>query len=133
MELFVQACLAATSDESYRALLRALRSKLASLPKVEPAPDEAPPSRDLIRLLTASSQQQKKKNDAYMGVDVVLPAVINHVRFVEVRTWRPLLLQPRKFCMNLYQRMQCHAIQCHRRVMADAEQHACKLRINCCS
>lgn len=71
-------------------MLRALRSKLAGLPKIEPAPDEAPPSRDLIKLLTTSSKQQKKKSDAYMGVDVVLPAVISHVRSVEVQiiTWQ---------------------------------------------
>eukprot|EP00892_Ulva_mutabilis_P000628 jgi/Ulvmu1/10566/UM065_0020.1 len=75
-----QACLAATSEASYRALVRTLRGRLDSLPKLEPAPNEAPPSRELIKLLTAASKQQKKKSDAYMGVDVVLPAVLNHVR-----------------------------------------------------
>lgn len=75
----LQACLAATSEDSYRALLRALRRALATVPRIEPAPNEASPSRELIKLLTAVSKDLKKKNTAYMGVDAVLPAVINHV------------------------------------------------------
>lgn len=77
---FLQACVGATSEDSYTSIVRVLRSRLNSLPKVNPVPEEANASRDLIKLLTSATREQKKRGEAYLGVDVVLNLLIQHVR-----------------------------------------------------
>jgi hypothetical protein len=57
-----------------------LRSRLVKLPKVEPPPDQPSPSKNLIKLFTQATKDQKKKSSAYLGVDIVLRLLIEHVR-----------------------------------------------------
>ena len=77
---FVQACLAVANEDSYRGVLRALRSKLVKLPKVHPSPDSPSPSRSLVKLLTEATKQQKSAGHSYLGVDTVLKLLVDHVR-----------------------------------------------------
>jgi hypothetical protein len=58
-----------------------LRSRLVKLPKVEPPPDQPSPSKTLIKLLTEATKDHKKNKSAYLGVDVILRLLIDHVRF----------------------------------------------------
>lgn len=76
----MQACLAAANEDSFRSVMRVLRSKMNQLPKIEPAPLEAQPSRDLLKLLTAATKEQKRRGEAYLGVDVLLTLLIDQVR-----------------------------------------------------
>jgi ATP-dependent Clp protease ATP-binding subunit ClpB len=76
----MQAVLSVTDDEGLRGVLRMLRSKLVRLPKVEPAPDSPSASRELIKLFTAATKEQKRSGAAYLGVDVVLRLLLDHVR-----------------------------------------------------
>jgi ATP-dependent Clp protease ATP-binding subunit ClpB len=78
----MQACVVAANEDAYQSVVRVLRSKLNQLPKIEPAPMEANPSRDLIKLLTAATKEQKKRGEAYLGVDVLLSQLIDHVRYL---------------------------------------------------
>lgn len=45
-------------------------------PQVQPAPDDVYPSRDMAKVFDAASKAQKDKGDAYLGVDVLLSAVL---------------------------------------------------------
>lgn len=85
----MQVCLAAANEDAYRAVLRVLHSKVNQLPKIEPAPMEANPSRDLVKLLTAATKEQKKRGEAYLGVDLLLSLLIDHVRFCHTPALQP--------------------------------------------
>ncbi|EFJ47196.1 hypothetical protein VOLCADRAFT_61636 [Volvox carteri f. nagariensis] len=63
-------------DEAWRSCIRVLRRRLAKLPKVQPAPDSVSPGRDLTKMLSTAAKAQKDRNDAYLGVDTLLSAVI---------------------------------------------------------
>lgn len=53
---------------------------MVKLPSVDPLTDDPSPGRDLIKLFQAATKAQKTKGDSYLGVDVLLREVINHVR-----------------------------------------------------
>lgn len=76
----MQACLAAANEDAYRSVVRVLHHKVNQLPKIDPAPLEANPSRDLLKVLTAATKEQKKRGEAYLGVDLLLSLLIDHVR-----------------------------------------------------
>lgn len=76
----LQACIAASSEDAYRGVTRMLRSRLVKLPKVAPPPDAPSPSKALYKLFTEATKEQKKSGAAYLGVDVVLRKVVDHVR-----------------------------------------------------
>ena len=77
--------LSVANEESYRGVLRQLRSRLVKLPKVDPPPDQPGPSKALIKLFTEATKEQKGKGHAYLGVDVVLRLLIDHVRTLSTR------------------------------------------------
>ncbi|GLC34379.1 hypothetical protein PLESTB_000735100 [Pleodorina starrii] len=63
-------------DEAWRSCIRVLRKRLSKLPRVDPAPDNVSPGRDLTKMLAAAAKAQKDRGDAYLGVDTLLSAVI---------------------------------------------------------
>lgn len=77
----MQVCSAAANEDAYRAVVRVLHSKLNQLSNIEPAPTEVNPSRELVKLLTAATKEQKKRGEAYLGADILLSLLIDHVRF----------------------------------------------------
>lgn len=68
---------ATTGAETYQGLLRCLRKRLVRLPTIDPAPDQVYPSKDFSALLKKAQQEQKKRGDTYLGVDVLLLALLN--------------------------------------------------------
>lgn len=76
-EGIARACvLRCSSDAHYQSLARTLRRKLDKLPTVSPAPDEVYPSGDFKKALQEAGRLSKKRGDAYLGVDVLLLAVV---------------------------------------------------------
>lgn len=67
----------ATGTETYQSLLRTLRKRLVRLPTIDPAPDQVYPSKDFSAVLKKAQQDQKKRGDTYLGVDVLLLALLN--------------------------------------------------------
>lgn len=47
------------------------------LPTIDPAPDQVYPSKDFSAVLKKAQQDQKKRGDTYLGVDVLLLALLN--------------------------------------------------------
>jgi ATP-dependent Clp protease ATP-binding subunit ClpB len=70
-----QACIKASSEDTYRSVIRMLRRSLSRLPKVEPPPDEIFMGGDLKKTFSAATKLQKVKGDSFLGVDVLLMAV----------------------------------------------------------
>jgi ATP-dependent Clp protease ATP-binding subunit ClpB len=66
-----------TGAETYASLLRCLRKRLVRLPTIDPAPDQVYPSKDFSAVLKKAQQDQKKRGDTYLGVDVLLLALLN--------------------------------------------------------
>ena len=64
------------TDDTWRAILRVLNSKLLRLPSISPTPDEVFASSELRKCMQQASKLQKKRNDSYLGVDVLLHAVL---------------------------------------------------------
>ena len=64
------------TDDTSRAILRVLNSKLLRLPSISPAPDEAFASSELRKCMQQASKLQKKRNDSYLGIDVLLHAIL---------------------------------------------------------
>lgn len=62
--------------ETYASLIRCLRRRLVRLPTISPAPDEVYPSKDFSAVLKKAQQDQKKRGDSYLGVDVLLLALL---------------------------------------------------------
>lgn len=46
------------------------------LPTIDPAPDQVYPSKDFSAVLKKAQQDQKKRGDTYLGVDVLLLALL---------------------------------------------------------
>jgi ATP-dependent Clp protease ATP-binding subunit ClpB len=46
------------------------------LPQINPAPDEVYPSKDFSAVLKRAQQDQKKRGDTYLGVDMLLLALL---------------------------------------------------------
>ena len=64
------------TNDTWRAILRVLNRKLVRLPSISPAPDEVFASSELRKCMQQASKLQKKRNDSYLGVDVLLHAVL---------------------------------------------------------
>jgi ATP-dependent Clp protease ATP-binding subunit ClpA len=47
------------------------------LPQIDPAPDSVYPSKDFTAVLKRAQQEQKRRGDAYLGVDVLLLALLH--------------------------------------------------------
>jgi ATP-dependent Clp protease ATP-binding subunit ClpB len=71
-----QAVVKAAGSEAYASLLRVLRKQLQRHPRVSPAPDEVSASREFAGLLRRAGAEAKKRGDAYLGVDVLLSALL---------------------------------------------------------
>lgn len=65
-----------TGAETYASLIRCLRKRLVRLPTIDPAPDQVYPSKDFSAVLKRAQQDQKKRGDTYLGVDVLLLALL---------------------------------------------------------
>ena len=63
-------------EDTWRATLRALKKKLVRLPSIFPAPDEVFASSELRKCLQQASKLQKKRYDSYLGVNLLLHAVL---------------------------------------------------------
>jgi ATP-dependent Clp protease ATP-binding subunit ClpB len=62
--------------EAVKSLVRVLNKRIAKLPRVEPAPEQLTTSADLRKALQHASKLQKKRGDAYMGVDLLLLGIL---------------------------------------------------------
>lgn len=62
--------------ETYASLMRCLRKRMVRLPTISPAPDEVYPSKEFSAVLKKAQQDQKKRGDTYLGVDVLLAALL---------------------------------------------------------
>ncbi|KDD76020.1 hypothetical protein H632_c393p2, partial [Helicosporidium sp. ATCC 50920] len=71
-----QALLRAGGEEAPRSVTRVLRRAVGKLPSIDPPPDDVFLSADLKRTLQAATKLQKKKGDAFLGVDVLLSALL---------------------------------------------------------
>lgn len=72
-----QATIKVAGDETYKGLLRVLRKRLVRLPQIDPAPDNVYPSKDFTAVIKKAQQEQKRRQDAYLGVDVLLLALLH--------------------------------------------------------
>lgn len=64
-------------DETWRSVCRVLSRRVQQLPKVQPAPSEVTPSKDFRNLLASAAKIQKQKGDSFLGLDVLILAVIS--------------------------------------------------------
>lgn len=71
-----QVIIRAANEEAYTRVLRGLQKHLVRLPVVDPAPLQVEPSQDMMRVLQNGKKIQKKRGDSYLGVDVLLCAVV---------------------------------------------------------
>jgi ATP-dependent Clp protease ATP-binding subunit ClpB len=71
-----QACTSIGGEEAYRSALRTLRKKLVRLPKIQTELVEVYPSKEFKLVLQAAGKIQKQRNDTYLGIDVLLLALI---------------------------------------------------------
>jgi ATP-dependent Clp protease ATP-binding subunit ClpA len=62
----------------YRSISRLLRKKLVRLPQISPAPDSTVPSKDFSKVLAKANELRKSNGDSFMGVDVLLEALIEN-------------------------------------------------------
>ncbi|KAA6429047.1 MAG: heat shock [Trebouxia sp. A1-2] len=65
------------SDETWRSINRVLQKRLVKLPSISPAPDDVFASNELRKCLQQASKLQKTRKDSFLGVDVLLHAIIN--------------------------------------------------------
>lgn len=72
-----QAVVKASGEEAWKSICRILRKRLVRLPKVEPAPDELYPSKEFSAVLKRAQKEQKHRQDTYIGVDVLLLALLS--------------------------------------------------------
>lgn len=72
-----QAVLKVANEESHKSVVRALRKALTKMPKIEPTPDEVYMGGDLKKAFTGASKIQKAKGDSFLGVDVLLQAILD--------------------------------------------------------
>jgi ATP-dependent Clp protease ATP-binding subunit ClpB len=54
-----------------------LRKRLVRLPQIDPAPDSVFPSKDFTSVIKKAQTEQKRRQDAYLGVDVLLLALLH--------------------------------------------------------
>ncbi|MEW5297915.1 MAG: hypothetical protein WDW36_001093 [Sanguina aurantia] len=73
-------------DGSWKSVCRTLRKRLLLLPKIDPAPEQVSLSKDLNKALTAASKMQKDRKDSYLGVDLLLKAVLSAPAVAEALT-----------------------------------------------
>lgn len=65
-----------SNEETWRSVLRVLQRKVVRLPSISPAPDEVFASSELRKCLQQASKLQKKRNDSFLSVDVLLHAIL---------------------------------------------------------
>jgi ATP-dependent Clp protease ATP-binding subunit ClpB len=72
-----QAAVKGYGDDTYKSVCRVLRKRLVRLPKIDPAPDDVYPSKDFSALLKKAQKMQKERQDSYLGVDILLMALLS--------------------------------------------------------
>lgn len=72
-----QAAVKCAGEETYKSLLRTLRKRLVRLPAIDPPPDQCYPSKEFTSVVKKAQTEQKRRQDAYLGVDVLLLSLIN--------------------------------------------------------
>jgi ATP-dependent Clp protease ATP-binding subunit ClpB len=72
-----QALVKSGGDASYKSFLRLLRKRLNSLAKVEPPPADIYLGSELKKVFQAATQLMKKKDDAYLGVDLLFLSLLD--------------------------------------------------------
>lgn len=73
----------AAGEEAWKSAVRTLRKRLVRLPKVQPAPEQVSPSRELSKVLSSAQKAQKERGDTYLGVDSLLAAVVGDAGVAE--------------------------------------------------
>ena len=63
-------------DAAYKSLMRLLRKRLVMLPKVEPAPTDVYLGNDMKKVFQTATKMMKKKEDSFMGVDMLFMALL---------------------------------------------------------
>lgn len=63
-------------DAAYKSVVRLLRRRLVVLPKLEPAPTDVYLGNDTKKVFQAANKIMKKKEDSFMGVDVLFLALL---------------------------------------------------------
>lgn len=65
------------NEETWRSIVRVLKKKVVKLPSISPAPDEVFASSELRKCLQQATKLQKTRKDSFLGVDVLLHAILN--------------------------------------------------------
>jgi ATP-dependent Clp protease ATP-binding subunit ClpB len=72
-----QALIKLAGQEAFSSLTRVIQRELDKVPRVNPPPDDVPSSSDFRKLFTAAAKLQRKRNDTYLGADVLLLAALD--------------------------------------------------------
>lgn len=64
-------------DAAYKSVVRLLRRRLVVLPKVEPAPTDVYLGNDTKKVFQSATKIMKKKEDSFIGVDVLFLALLD--------------------------------------------------------
>lgn len=72
-----QALLKLAGQEAFSSLTRVAQRELDKVPKVNPPPDDVPSSNEFRKLFNTAAKLQRKRNDTYLGADVLLLAALD--------------------------------------------------------
>ena len=78
-----QVLAAVGNEQTWQSVQRLINKRLVRLPSISPAPEDITASPDLQKTLHKAGKLQKEKNDAYLGVDVLLLALLDSNDFKE--------------------------------------------------
>ena len=65
-------------EDTCRSIVRLLKKKLVKLPQISPAPDSTVPSKDFSKVLAKANELKKAHGDSFLGVDVLLEALLEN-------------------------------------------------------
>ncbi|KAK9841119.1 hypothetical protein WJX74_000311 [Apatococcus lobatus] len=81
-----QVLTAVGNEQTWQSVQRLINKRLVRLPSISPAPEDVSASPDLQKTLHKAGKLQKEKGDAYLGVDVLLLALLDSSNFKEALT-----------------------------------------------
>ncbi len=73
-----QVLLQTGNEETWQSVQRLINKKLVRLPAISPAPEELSASPELQKLLNKARKLQQERGDAFLGVDVLLLALLDN-------------------------------------------------------
>lgn len=71
------------NEQTWQSVQRLINKKLVRLPSISPTPEDISASPDLQKTLHKAGKLQKEKGDAYLGVDMLLLALLDSSDFKE--------------------------------------------------